>query len=58
MAWPEANKMSPEDKQKILDDMEQQIKMYTKWIEEYKIKIEAVKYIIMAVKANDDFSKR
>lgn len=45
--------MNPEDKQKLLDEMNQQIIKYTKWIGDYKTKIEAAKYIIDCLKRKE-----
>lgn len=53
--------MTPEEKQALIEDMEHQIKTYSKWIDEYKQKIEAAKYIINIVKSqvlkDDNLSK-
>ena len=45
-------KMSPEDKQKIMDELNQKIITYTKWIEEYKQKVEATKFILKMLEQN------
>jgi len=44
--------MSPEDKQKIMDELNQKIITYTKWIEEYKQKVEATKFILKMLEQN------
>lgn len=45
--------MTPEEKQTLLDDMNQQIITYTKWIDDYKAKIEAAKYILECLKTRE-----